>query len=70
MIATSNTVRLVSAAMAVFVGATLLLAKMHFSDEYARLTAASRVVVLPVVEVTGAAPATRLAATPNAPRAN
>lgn len=70
MYATSKTVRLVSAAMAVFVGATLVMAKAHFSDEYARLTARSDVVVLPVAEVIGERAATNLAATPSERRAN
>ncbi len=70
MYATSKTVRLVSAAMAGFVGATLVMAKVHFSDEYACQTAASRVVVLPVAEVIGERPATTLAATASAPRAH
>jgi hypothetical protein len=70
MYATSKTVRLVSAAMAVFVGATLVMAKAHFSDEYTRLTARSDVIVLPVAEVIGERPATNLAATPSEQRAN
>ena len=70
MHAPSRTVRLVSAAMAAFVGATLVLAKAHFNDEYTRLTARSDVIVLPVAEVLGERPATNLAATPGEPRAN
>jgi len=70
MYAPSKTVRLVSAAMAAFVGATLLLAKVHFNDEYTRLTARSDVIVLPVAEVIGERPATSLAATPSEQRAN
>jgi len=70
MYAPSRTVRLVSAAMAAFVGATLVLAKAHFNDEYARLTARTEVVVLPLAEVLGERPATNLAATPSEPRAN
>ena len=70
MYAPSKTVRLVSAAMAAFVGATLVLGKAHFSDEYTRLTARSDVIVLPVAEVVGERPATNLAATPGEQRAN
>jgi hypothetical protein len=70
MYATSKPIRLVSAALAVAIGSTLWLAKAHFSDEYARLTARHDVVVLPVAEVIGARPATRLAATANEQRAN
>jgi hypothetical protein len=70
MNATSKTVRLVSAAMAVFVGATLVMAKAHFSDEYTRLTTRTDVMVLPVVEVIGERPATSLAATASEQRAN
>jgi hypothetical protein len=70
MNATSKTVRLVSAAMAVFAGAALVMAKVHFSDEYARLATRSDVLVLPVVEVVGERPATSLAATPSEHRAN
>jgi hypothetical protein len=70
MNATSKTVRLVSAAMAVFVGATLVLAKVHFSDEYTRLTTRTDVIVLPVAEVIGERPATSLAATASEQRAN
>jgi hypothetical protein len=70
MNATSKTLRLVSAAMAVFMGATLVLAKAHFSDEYTRLTARSDVIVLPVAEVIGERPATSLAANASESRAN
>jgi len=70
MYATSKTVRLVSAAMAVIFGATLVTAKVHFSDEYTRLTARNDVIVLPVAEVIGERPATNLAATPSDQRAN
>jgi len=70
MYAPSSTVRLASAAMAAFIGAALLLGKAHFSDEYTRLTARGDVVVLPVAEVIGERPATALAATPTAQRAN
>jgi hypothetical protein len=70
MYAPSKTVRLASAAMAAFIGATLLFAKVHFNDEYARLTARGDVVVLPVAEVIGERPATNLAATPSESRAN
>ncbi len=70
MNAASRTVRLVSAALAVFVGATLVLAKAHYSDEYTRLTARSDVIVLPVAEVIGERPATNIAATPSEQRAN
>jgi hypothetical protein len=70
MYAPSKTVRLVSAAMAAFIGATLVMAKVHFNDEYARLIARSDVIVLPVAEVIGERPATSLAATPSEQRAN
>jgi len=70
MYATSRTVRLASAAMAAFIGATLVLAKVHFNDEYARLTTRSDVIVLPVAEVIGERAATNLAATPTESRAN
>jgi hypothetical protein len=70
MYAPSMSVRLVSAALAAFVGATLVLGKVHFSDEYDRLAARRDVIVLPVVEVIGERPATSLAATPADSRAN
>jgi hypothetical protein len=70
MYAASKSVRLVSAAMAAFIGATLVLAKVHFNDEYTRLTAHGDLVVLPVAEVIGERPATNLAATPSESRAN
>jgi hypothetical protein len=70
MYAPSRTVRLVSAAMAAFVGATLVLAKVHLSDEYTRLTTRSDVIVLPVAEVIGERAATSLAATASEQRAN
>lgn len=70
MYARSTTVRLVSAALAVFVGATLLTAKARFTDEYTRLTSRGDVVVLPVAEVIGHRPATNLAATAGDSRAN
>jgi hypothetical protein len=70
MTTSSRTVRFVSAAMAVFMGATLVLAKVHFSDEYTRLTTRTDVIVLPVAEVIGERPATSLAATPSQQRAN
>jgi len=70
MYAPSKTVRLVSAAMAAFIGATLVMAKVHFNDEYTRQIARSDVVVLPVAEVIGERPATSLAATPSEQRAN
>jgi len=70
MYAASRAVRLASAALAVFVGATLALAKAHYSDEYTRLTARSDVIVLPVAEVIGERPATNIAATPSEQRAN
>jgi hypothetical protein len=69
MHAASRTVRLVSAAMAAFVGATLVSAKVHFNDELTRLTARSDAIVLPVAEVVAERPA-HLAATPSAQRAN
>lgn len=69
MYAASKSVRLVSAAMAAFIGATLVLAKVHFNDEYSRLTAHGDLVVLPVAEVIGERPAA-LAGTPAAQRAN
>ena len=64
MYAPSKSVRLVSAAMAAFIGASLVFAKVHFNDEYTRLTARGDVVVLPVAEVIGERAATKLAATP------
>lgn len=70
MTTTSRIVRFFSAAMAVFVGSTLVLAKLHFSDEYTRLTTRGDVIVLPVVEVIGERPATSLAATASEQRAN
>ena len=70
MYAPSRTVRLVSAALAAFIGATLVFAKVHFNDEYARLAARGEVVVLPVAEVIGARASTSLAATPSEHRAN
>ena len=69
MYATTRTVRLASAVVAAFIGATLLFGKAHFSDEYARLTTRSDVIVLPVAEVIGTRPAS-LAATPSESRAN
>ena len=70
MVAPSKSVRLASAAMAAFIGASLVLAKAHFGDEYARLAVRGDVVVLPVAEVIGERPATSLAATPSTSRAN
>ena len=70
MYASSKSVHLVSAAMAAFIGASLVFAKVHFNDEYTRLTARGDVVVLPVAEVVGERPATRLAATPGDSLAN
>jgi|FrelakmetLWP11LW_1041352.scaffolds.fasta_scaffold06377_3 hypothetical protein len=70
MYAASRTVRLVSAAMAAFIGATLVLGKVHFSDEYSRLATRSDVIVLPLAEVVGERPTTNLAATPGDSRAN
>jgi hypothetical protein len=70
MYAPSKTVRLASAAMAAFIGATLLLARVHFNDEYARLITRGDVVVLPVAEVIGERASTSLAATAGASRAN
>ena len=70
MYAPSKTVRLVSAAMAAFIGTTLVMAKVHFNDEYTRQIARSDVVVLPVAEVIGERAATSLAATPSEQRAN
>lgn len=69
MQAASRTVRLVSAALAAFVGATLVSAKVHFNDELTRLTARSDAIVLPVAEVVGERPA-HLAAAASAQRAN
>ena len=70
MYAPSRTVRLVSAALALFIGVTLVLGKVHFSDEYnTRLAARGNVIVLPVAEVIGERPAS-LAATPGDSRAN
>lgn len=70
MYAPSRTIRLLSAAMAAFIGATLLLGKAHFSDEYSRLAVRGEVIVLPVAEVIGERPATSLAATPGDSHAN
>ncbi|UCG98114.1 MAG: hypothetical protein JSW31_03045 [Burkholderiales bacterium] len=69
MYATSRTVRFLSAAVAAFIGVTLVLGKAYFSNEYTRLTARGDVVVLPVAEVIGERPAS-LAATPGESRAN
>lgn len=70
MYATSRTVRLVSASLAVFVGATLVLAKAHYSDEYNRLATRGDVIVLPVAEVIGDRASASLAATITEQRAN
>jgi hypothetical protein len=70
MYATSKSVRLVSAALAVAIGATLVLAKAHFTEEYARLAMRGDVVVLPVAEVIGDRAAAHLAATASEQRAN
>ena len=70
MYAPSKSVRLASAALAAFIGATLVLGKVQFNDEYNRLTTRSDVLVLPVAEVIGERPATSLAATPSEQRAN
>jgi len=67
---TSKTVRLVSAALAVFVGATLVLAKAHYSDEYTRLATRGDVIVLPVAEVIGDRASATLAATITDQRSN
>jgi hypothetical protein len=69
MYAPSRTVRLVSAALALSIGVTLVLGKVHFSDEYTRLAARGEVIVLPVAEVIGERPAS-VAATPGESRAN
>jgi hypothetical protein len=69
MYAPSRTVRLVSAALALSIGVTLVLGKVHFSDEYTRQAAHGEVIVLPVAEVIGERPAS-LAATPGDSRAN
>jgi hypothetical protein len=69
MYAPPRTVRLVSAALAAFIGATLLLGKAYFNDEFIRLTAGSGFVTLPTAEVIGERPS-RLAATPGDSRAN
>ena len=69
MYAPSRTVRLVSAALALSIGVTLVLGKVRFSDEYARQAARGGVIVLPVAEVIGERPAS-LAATPGDSRAN
>jgi len=70
MYAPSRTVRLFSAAMAAFVGAGLVFAKVHFNDEYQRLAVRGDAIVLPVAEVVGERPATSLAATRTDSRAN
>jgi hypothetical protein len=69
MYAPSTTVRLASAALALAIGVTLVLGKVHFSDEYTRQAARGEVIVLPVAEVIGERPSS-LAATPGASRAN
>jgi hypothetical protein len=56
MKATSRTVRLFSATLAVLAGSMLVLAKAHFSDEFARLATRHDAFVLPVVEVVGERP--------------
>jgi hypothetical protein len=70
MYAPSTTVRLASAALALAIGVTLVLGKVHFSDEYTRLISRGDVFVLPVAEVIGERPATNLAATASESRAN
>jgi hypothetical protein len=70
MYAPSRTVRLVSAALAAFIGATLVFAKVHFNDEYTRLATRGDVIVLPVAEVIGERASTSLAATAGDSRAN
>jgi len=67
---TSKTIRLVSAALAVAIGTTLVLAKAHYSDEYSRLATRSDVIVLPVAEVIGDRAAASLAATMTDQRTN
>ena len=69
MYASSNTVRLISATLAVAVTATLVLTKVHFNDELTRLTMKHDAIVLPVVEVVAEKPA-HLASVPQAERAN
>jgi len=69
MYAPSRTIRLVSAAAAAFIGVTLVLGKVHFSDEYTRLTAHGDVIVLPVAEVIGERPAS-IASTASESRTN
>jgi len=70
MYAASRIVRLVSAVLAVSLGAMLVSAKVHFSDVTARLAAGGDVIVLPLAEVIGERPAASLAAAPGEHRAN
>lgn len=69
MPATSWTVRLLSAALAVAVAAVLVTAKVHFNDEITRLTMKHDAIVLPVVEVVAERPA-HVAAMSEAAREN
>jgi hypothetical protein len=69
MNAAPRTVRLFSAALAVAVGASLVMAKAHFNDELTRLTMKHDAVVLPAVEVVAQRPA-HLAAASAERRAN
>lgn len=69
MYAQSNVVRLVSAALAVAVTAVLVMTKVHFHDELARLTAKHDAFVLPVVQIVGERPA-NLALVPPVQSAN
>jgi hypothetical protein len=69
MPSTPGTVRLVSAALAVAVTATLVMTKVQFNDQLTRLTAPHDAVVLPVVEVVAERSA-HLAAVAQAQRAH
>jgi hypothetical protein len=70
MFQTPATFRVVVACLSFVIGTTLMLAKVHFSGEFARLAAREAAVVLPVAEVVGERPATDLAAAPGASRVN
>ncbi len=57
MPATAKTIRLAAAVLALFAGVLLITAKVHFADEFTRLTAAADVVVMPEVQITAERPA-------------
>ena len=57
MPATSRTIRLAAAMLALVAGVLLLAAKVHFAAEFTRLTAAADVVVMPEVQITAGRPA-------------